>query len=279
MCLTEAEECFSVCLRGSFLAAVPLGWCETRPVTSSCQYWTFQSPGHRSNDTETLILIWASVELYTFSLLCLLRQIKRKFSGNEYHSEQWHLCVLCSGASKCAWYTRFQLTGEQGVLRSHCALLWEGWIPVFALLLTGTKQELIFTQGTFLCCWSTLLQSDHTRLCFRADVVLPLAQFKISASSFLFSRPELRVEVRFEPIIWSIFSLNPKTHVQFFYVVRSYACMGENTLFKSQGSNKLYLVLWASFFTCLSTMWMRLILVEDLDIDKLIWVCNKIPRM
>lgn len=124
----------------------------------------------------------------------------------------------------------------------------------------------------------TLLQSDCTRLCFWVEIILPLAQLKKCASSFLFLHPELWVEVRSEPKMWSIFSLNTNMQEQIFYVVRSYTCMGENTILKIRESNKLYPVLRVAYFACFSTIW-RLILVEDLDIDKLIWAHNKIPRI
>lgn len=45
-------------------------------------------------------------------------------------SQQQYISARCS-----EW---FQLAGAQGVIPSHFALLWEGWIPVFALRVAGS---------------------------------------------------------------------------------------------------------------------------------------------
>lgn len=76
----------------------------------------------------------------------------------------------------------------------------------------------------------------------------------------------------------SIFILKTKMQLQLFSVLRSNTGMGENTLLKMQESNKLYLVLWISYFTCLLSVW-RLTLAENLDIDAFIWTDNKILRI
>lgn len=95
-CLTKAEEFMcSVCLLCDFLAALPLVGCEPVLVSRSCGYWTSAKglfcAGHKRKGTKTLVLIWASLGLCMFSLLCLLCQIKWKFDVNEYHSDPLHL--------------------------------------------------------------------------------------------------------------------------------------------------------------------------------------------